>query len=131
MESFSTQSILATAFCKIKQAPKCGPRDNLLRPKGSPNASFSSLEMQTVWPSRLAGTGSPENSSPGGTDDETEHLVMGWHSLHSMAAQVRRGCMAQTGFGDRARILSRTAGKSKKEVVLSGYFKHAQRRGLT
>lgn len=77
MGLFSMQNTLATVFCQIKQAPKCGPRDNLLHPKGSPNANFSSSEMQTVSSFRLAGTGSPESSSPGGRDDEREHLVMG------------------------------------------------------
>jgi hypothetical protein len=125
------QNILATVFCQIKQAPKCGPRDNLLHPKGSPNASFSSLEMQTVWSFRPAGTGSPENSIPGGRGDETEHLVMGWQPFQSMAAKVRRCRVAQTGFGDRAKKISRTAKKGKKELVLSNCLKHAQRRGLT
>lgn len=63
--------------------------------------------------------------------NQREHLPMGWHPLHSMAAKVRRCCVAQTGVRDRARILSRTAGKGKKEVVLSSCFKHAQMRGLT
>ena len=70
--------------------------------------------MQTVWSFRPAGMGSPEISSPGGRDAEPEHLVMGWQPLHSMATKVRSCCTAQTGFGDRAKNLSITAGKGKK-----------------
>lgn len=63
--------------------------------------------------------------------NQTEHLLRGWHPFHGMAAKVRRCYVAQTGFRDRARILSRTAGKGKEEVVLSSCFKHARTRGLT
>lgn len=63
--------------------------------------------------------------------NQREHVLMGWHPLHSMAAKVRRCCVTQTGVRGRARILSRTAGKGKEEVVLSSCFKHAQMRGLT
>lgn len=63
--------------------------------------------------------------------NQAGHLLRGWHPLHGMAAKVRRCCVAHTGFRDRARILSRTAGKGKEEVVLSGCFKHVQTRGLT